>query len=113
MITMSIPFKSKLKLILCFSIIILRHYKFECSNPVAIHGQLSISGNRLKDKNGNNYQLRGMSFFWSNWQGKYWNYDVVKWLRGDWHCNIVRAAMGISPDDNSGYLEILILKSTK
>ncbi|MBK8805559.1 MAG: cellulase family glycosylhydrolase [Bacteroidales bacterium] len=73
--------------------------------PVAVHGQLSISGNRLKDKNGNNYQLRGMSMFWSNWQGKFWNYETIKWLRDDWNCNVVRAAMGISTDDKSGYLD--------
>lgn len=73
--------------------------------PVAVHGQLSISGSRLKDKNGNNYQLRGMSMFWSNWQGKYWNYETIKWLRDDWHCNVVRAAMGVSTDDKTGYLD--------
>lgn len=72
--------------------------------PVAVHGQLSVDGNKLRDQNGDIYQLRGMSFFWSNWQGKFWNYETVKWLRDDWHCNVVRAAMGISPEDNSGYL---------
>lgn len=72
--------------------------------PVAVHGQLSIDGNKLKDQNGNDYQLRGMSLFWSNWQGKFWNYDAIKWLRDDWNVNVVRAAMGISPEDNSGYL---------
>ena len=72
--------------------------------PVAVHGQLSVDGNRIKEKSGNEYQLRGMSLFWSNWMGKYWNYETIKWLRDDWHCNMVRAAMGVSPDDNSGYL---------
>lgn len=98
------PFKSKLKSVLCFLIIIFSITILNAQTPVAVHGQLSIVGNRLKDKNGNNYQLRGMSMFWSNWQGKFWNYETIKWLRDDWNCNVVRAAMGISPDDNSGYL---------
>ncbi len=72
--------------------------------PVAVHGQLSITDSKMYDKNGQEYQLRGMSLFWSNWLGKYWNYETVKWLRDDWHCNVIRAAMGVSPDDNSGYL---------
>lgn len=90
------------KLVIC--LFLLFAISAKAQTPVAVHGQLSISTNRLKDKNGNNYQLRGMSFFWSNWQGKYWNYEVVKWLRDDWHCNVVRAAMGISPNDGTGYL---------
>jgi len=96
----SIPFKGMLYCILFVCV-------FSISNaqtPVAVHGQLSINGNRMKDKNGNNYQLRGMSMFWSNWQGKFWNYETIKWLRDDWHCNVIRAAMGVSPDDNTGYL---------
>lgn len=72
--------------------------------PVAAHGHLSIDRNKMKDEHGNDYQLRGMSLFWSNWQGKFFNYDAIKWLRDDWHVNVVRAAMGISTDDNSGYL---------
>jgi endoglucanase len=76
----------------------------QAQTPVAVHGQLSINGNRIHDKNGNNYQLRGMSMYWSNWEGKFWNYETLKWLRDDWHCNVIRAAMGVSPDDNSGYL---------
>ena len=33
---------------------------------------------------------------------KYYKYDVVKWLRDDWNCNIIRAAMAV--ETNSGYL---------
>jgi endoglucanase len=45
--------------------------------------------------------LRGMSFFWSQWIGKYYNYDCVKWLRDDWRCTVVRAAMAV---ESGGYL---------
>merc|ERR1712176_1258672 len=47
-------------------------------------------------------QLRGMSFFWSQWMSKYWNVDTVHWLKDDWNVTLVRAAMGVEPD---GYLD--------
>ncbi|AHM63566.1 cellulase [Flammeovirgaceae bacterium 311] len=64
------------------------------------HGQLQVRGNRIVDKDGNPVQLRGMSFFWSQWIGKYYNHETVKWLRDDWGCTVVRAAMAV---DNGGY----------
>jgi len=43
-----------------------------------------------------------MSFFWSQWIGKYYTPQTVKWLKDDWRCTVVRAAMAI---DNDGYLK--------
>ena len=62
---------------------------------VADHGQLRVRGAKIVDKNGETVQLRGMSFFWSQWMGKYYNAEIVKWLKDDWQCNIVRVAMGV------------------
>jgi hypothetical protein len=73
------------------------------STPVAIHGKLSVSGNRIIDEHGQVVELRGMSFGWSNWWGQYWNAPVVDWLNDDWKVDIVRAAMGIEPNPG-GYL---------
>jgi endoglucanase len=42
-----------------------------------------------------------MSLFWSQWIGKYYNYDCVQWLRDDWNCTVVRAAMAV---ESGGYL---------
>jgi endoglucanase len=42
-----------------------------------------------------------MSFFWSQWIGKYYTNQCVKWLKDDWRCNIVRAAMAV---EEGGYL---------
>ncbi len=68
-------------------------------------GKLSVSGNKIVDQNGEPVVLRGMSLFWSQIKGKYYNYDCVKWLRDDWKCTIVRAAMGIEQADGlDGYL---------
>jgi len=71
------------------------------SNPVETHGWLSVKGNHVVDQKGEPARLRGMSFFWSQWIGKYWNEKVVDWLVKDWEVSVVRAAMAI---DNGGYL---------
>jgi len=70
-------------------------------SAVEHHGQLQVKGNRIVDKNGNEVQLRGMSFFWSQWIGKYYTSQTVKWLKDDWHCNVVRVAMAV---EEGGYL---------
>jgi len=73
----------------------------EFASVVEEHGKLKVSGNKIIDKNGNAIQLRGMSLFWSQWIGKYYNRETVKWLKDDWKCTVVRAAMAV---DQGGYL---------
>jgi endoglucanase len=71
---------------------------------------LTASGNRIVDQHGNPIVLRGMSLYWSQpWDnqplsggGKFYNEDCIEWLVEDWHCMVVRAAMGIEPE--YGYL---------
>lgn len=46
--------------------------------------------------------LRGMSFGWHNWWPRFYNAGAVSWLKKDWGCNVVRAAMGVEPD--KGYI---------
>ncbi|TLX78264.1 glycoside hydrolase family 5 protein [Labilibacter sediminis] len=70
--------------------------------PVEIYGRLSTKGKYIVDEIGIPVQLRGMSLFWSQWMGKYWNADVVNWLAEDWESSIIRAAMGV--DANGGYI---------
>lgn len=76
--------------------------KTDLQTPVDKNGQLSISGVYMVNQEGKPVALRGMSLFWSQWMGKYYNYDCIKWLRDDWHCEVVRAALGVESD--SGYL---------
>ena len=65
------------------------------------HGQLTVDGNRIKDECGRVAQVKGMSYFWSQWEGKeYYNADVVKWLRDDWKVEIVRAAVAVRGQDD-------------
>jgi hypothetical protein len=44
--------------------------------------------------------LNGMAFFWSQWMGKYYNAECLKWLTNDWKSTIVRASMAV---DDGGY----------
>ena len=59
------------------------------------HGQLSVKGTQLVDKNRNPIVLRGVSLGWHSIWPRFYNEKVVDWLKKDFNCNIVRAAMGI------------------
>jgi len=79
-----------------------------CTTPVDCHGALRKSGNRITDKHGNNVKLNGLSMFWSNWAGSFWNGDVVKYLASQWKISLVRCAMAVSNDDGNvpgGYMD--------
>jgi endoglucanase len=73
--------------------------------PVDLHGQLRVEGTWIIDQHNNPTQLRGMSFFWSQWMGKYYNAKVVNWLADDWKVTVVRAALGAKHEPtHSGYI---------
>ena len=73
--------------------------------PVVVHGHLRVENSRIIDQQGKPVQLRGMSFFWSQWMGKYYNAKVVDWLIDDWKVTVVRAAMGVKHEESrSGYI---------
>lgn len=59
------------------------------------HGQLSVQGTQLVDKNNDPVVLRGMSFGWHSMWPRFYNEKAVNWLKKDFNCNVVRAAMGI------------------
>lgn len=106
-------FKTKnvidLKLILVIVFFTISFCLYSCTDKsntiVDQFGQLKIEGNKIVDKNGQPVSLHGMSLFWSQIKGKYYNYDCVKWLRDDWNITVVRAAMGVETADSlDGYL---------
>lgn len=71
--------------------------------PVEAYGELSVSGTKLVNEDGNQIQLQGMSLFWSQWEGaEFYDARIVEQLKTDWCTNIVRASMGIDAD--GGYL---------
>jgi len=79
-------------------------------SPVALHGALSVNGNKVVDEKGDPVQLKGMSMFWSQWMGKYYNPDAIDWLVDDWKVTVIRVAMavedpGAEPGKGKGYLD--------
>ncbi len=65
---------------------------------------LTVSDNKILI-GGQEGSLAGNSLFWSNtgWGGeKYYNANVVAWLKTDWHASLVRASMGV--EEGGGYL---------
>ena len=76
------------------------------SSFVMRNGLLTVSGNKIVNKNNKPISLAGNSFFWSNdnWGGeRFYNSSIVNWLKTDWNTKIVRAAMGV--EDPGGYLD--------
>lgn len=72
------------------------------STVVEQHGRLSVRGASIVDEHGEPVSFAGMSLFWSQWKGGFWNARCIDWLVRDWHATIIRAAMGV---EMGGYLE--------
>jgi len=62
---------------------------------VQIHKYLSVSGTQLVNSSNEPVVLRGMSFGWHSMWPRFYNEKAVKWLKKDFNCNVVRAAMGV------------------
>jgi endoglucanase len=65
------------------------------------HGQLSVKGTQLVDKNQNPIVLRGVSLGWLSMWPRFYNEKAVAWLKKDFNCNIVRAALGVELGQHS------------
>jgi len=73
------------------------------AGPVTEHGLLHVDGRKIVGVDGKPVSLAGVSYGWSQWEARpYYNAGVVNWLKDDWKCGIVRAALGI---DATGYLK--------
>jgi endoglucanase len=94
---------AKSRSILAFALLIIAcHFSVQAQNNIVDrYGRLTARGNYIIGENGDTVQLRGMSFFWSQWMPQFYNESCVKWLKEDWKCTIVRAAMGV---EKGGYL---------
>ena len=93
------------RLLLIFTLLFAFSWGVSAQTIVERHGQLKVVGNKIKDECDRDVQLRGMSFFWSQWEGReYYNSNVVKKLRDDWKATIVRAALGVRDGGTDDYL---------
>lgn len=87
----------KIKIIILF----LLFSVFSNAQFVKKHGQLKVLGTQLVDQNNEPIMLRGMSYGWHSLWPRFYNKESVKWLKDDFKCNVVRAAMGIELGDSS------------
>lgn len=71
------------------------------NTPFGRHGKLSVNGTDLVDKNGEQYQLYGMSTHGIAWYPQYVSYVSFMTLRDMWNTNCIRLAM--YTDENLGY----------
>jgi len=69
---------------------------------VTQNGFLSVNGASLVNKDGKALVLHGVSFGWHNWWPRFYTESTVTWLKTDWNCNYVRAAIGV--DAEGAYL---------
>ena len=70
---------------------------------VSVHGQLSVKGTDLVDKNGEPVQLRGVSTHGIQWFPAFANKDLFRYLRDEWNINVIRLAMYTGAGD--GYTD--------
>ncbi len=89
-------FKSKILIFLILLSSIIANAQF-----VKEHGQLSVKGTQLVDKNQNPIVLRGVSFGWHSMWPRFYNKKTVDWLKKDFNCTVVRAALGIETGEHS------------
>lgn len=61
--------------------------------PVSIHGKLSVQNTDIIDKNGNTFQLKGISTHGLQWFPQYVNQEAFIYMREEWGINCVRLAM--------------------
>lgn len=92
--------KKVILFITLFSMISLFSYS---KDPVKQWGQLQVKGNQLCSQTGDPIVLRGVSYGWHNLWPRFYNKQSVKWLKKDWKCTVLRAAMGTVIEDN--YIE--------
>ena len=77
----------------CLAVIVCFGVPYSQQTFVQLHGHLSVSGTHIVDQYGTPLTLRGMAMYHSNTAGKYYNDSVVKWLRDDWRCTVLRGSI--------------------
>lgn len=75
--------------------------KSESGTPVKNHGKLSVKGTDIVDKNGEKYQLKGVSTHGLAWFPQYVDKACFQSFRDDFGANLVRLAM--YSGENGGY----------
>jgi endoglucanase len=82
------------------------------AQSVKKHGQLRVVGTQLTDQHQQPVVLRGMSFGWSCFHPRFYTAGAVQTLVKDWNCNVIRAALGVEPEngykaDSAGQIKLI------
>ncbi|MGL1935327.1 MAG: glycoside hydrolase family 5 protein [Fibrobacterales bacterium] len=92
--------------ILLFAVIVLiLSVRPTAATPVNDHGQLQVIDGYLHDEHGNSVQLQGVSLFWNQWSGRYWNAELVNWLATEWRIDVLRVPVGAGDGDGTYYFD--------
>ena len=70
----------------------------EVISSVGENGFLSVQGTLLVNEKGQPVILRGVCLGWHNWWSRFYHESTVAWLKNDWQCGVVRAAVGVEPE---------------
>lgn len=73
----------------------------EPTGTVSRHGWLRVDGNKIVDKDGKPFQMKGFSLFWSQWSNNFYVPETVE-THAALGATVVRAAMGV---EMGGYLQ--------
>lgn len=73
----------------------------EPTGVVSRHGWLRVDGNKIVDKAGKPFQMKGFSLFWSQWSGDFYIPETIE-THAVLGATVVRAAMGV---EMGGYLQ--------
>lgn len=65
----------------------------EDGTPVALHGELSVKGTDIVDKDGNPYQIKGVSTAGIGWFPQFVDKEGFRTMRDEWGINCIRIAM--------------------
>lgn len=68
-------------------------------NPVVAHGKLSVKGTKIVDRDGKEFQLKGVSTHGIAWFPEYLNKDAFASLKDNFGVNMIRLAMYSNPAD--------------
>lgn len=68
--------------------------------PYELHGKLKVSGTKIIDQNGKEFQLKGVSTHGLQWFPQYVNEETFRTIRDEWGANVIRLAMYT---DENGY----------
>lgn len=63
------------------------------TTPVKKHGKLTLEGTQIVDKNGDAFQIKGVSTHGLMWFPQYVNKDTFTTIRDEWNANCIRLAM--------------------